>query len=349
MSNALRLSFDSRPDHLVPDFIEHLKRTGEPHTWRYHTHTAPPKEGVVVLLPNFSIPRGIKARAPCPICSPKSPKYLKGHLIWSPADGTLHAVGHCCGHGFFADGRFRVSLRDAEQTIHRRELEAFLWANWEAPRQLVQLASDLAAQCRSYDKVARGIKSALTHRLCRTICAMVSKVGYLEIEEELGRRDTSGLRSVTRPYGSTPFKGSKVLKVARSDSLEARVASSVVLFDHLAWSNEDDAIMWLCSRPFEDLRLLSQRIRAAVDTLDGAKESLLALQELLSPENLALLNGWSLEAHGRASVRVFVHADESLAIWRGGEKVRQMHLPTNIWERPASPNRLLPPKESPME
>ena len=348
MPTQVKQSFRTRPDHLIADFKHHLSETGEPHTWRFHTHEPPPREGVEVLLPNFLLPKRHKGRAPCPICSPNSPKYLKGHLIWSPDQGTLHAVGHCCGHAYFHNDTLRYGLKDAGERIRRREYEAFLWGNWEAPRLLSTFSAELVPQTRSYDKVVKGLKSGLTPRLAKSIYRMAFETAFLEIMEEFEGAEGTGLRTVAKPFGIKPFKGGRILKGGRSKSLEGAIKAASMLFDHLDWREEDDAVLWLCGQPSSDLRVLSERLRQAIPVLDEVRASLAALQAFLEPDNLELLTEWSIATMGQNAVRLLRHSDDSLTIWRDGQRVRHILLPKNIWDPIPNAIVLLPAKEAPL-
>lgn len=91
--NAVRKqSFEARPEYLKASFLEHIFANSRPQDWQYITHAPPPDGEVEILLEGFVLPRenvAIHGPAPCPICSPQSPKYMKGHLLWSPVDGGI--------------------------------------------------------------------------------------------------------------------------------------------------------------------------------------------------------------------------------------------------------------------
>jgi hypothetical protein len=85
MIQSVKRVFDVRPEYLKSDFLNHIRAVGLPDTWAFITHETPPEDGIEVILQDFVISRHlitIHGRAPCPICSPSSPKYVKGHLLW---------------------------------------------------------------------------------------------------------------------------------------------------------------------------------------------------------------------------------------------------------------------------
>ena len=58
-----------------------------------------------------------------------------------------------------------------------------------------------------------------------------------------------------------------------------------------------------------------------------------------------MLSRWSAVAHSENAFRLFMHADGSLVVWRGHERVRTILLPRNLWEVDLEPIVLADPKE----
>ncbi|MER9528810.1 hypothetical protein NKI89_03215 [Mesorhizobium sp. M0309] len=345
MSVQAKKAFQYRPDHLIQDFREHIRAFGEPHTWRYHTHEPPAPEGAEVLLANFVIPREFvrsKGLAPCPICSPKSPQYAKGHLIWSAVGGTLHAVGHCCGHKHFEDGSFGRGIAAAIELEQRRADETFLMDNWEYPRELLALSRDLTPWARSYDQVVKNLKGGLSPMVCKAIYRAAADGAFLSVEDQvqgLGRK----MVSIKTPFGSRPVQGGLVLRGGkRAVSCEGRIKAASLIFEQLDWVSYEDAFWWASSQPSADLKLLARHIKEAVAVFHDAHADFLALQAFLSEENLELVSAWSAVAHAGNPLRLHPHAREDLAIWRGAVRVRRILIPRNIWGPPFALPSLAP-------
>lgn len=337
MSVQAKKAFEYRPDHLVQDFKEHIRAFGEPHTWRHHTHEPPAPEGAEVLLANFVIPREFvrsKGLAPCPICSPNSPRYAKGHLIWSSVGGTLHAVGHCCGHKYFEDGSFGRGIADAKQREQRRADEIFLLDNWERPREMLALSGDLKPWARSYDQVVKNLKAGLSPLVCKAIYRAAADGAFLSVEDQVESLG-SKMVGIKTPFGSRPVQGGRVLRGSkRGASCEGRITAASMTFGHLGWVSYEDAFWWVSSQPSVELSLVARHIKEAAAVFQEAHADFLALQAFLSDENLELLSAWSAVAHAGNPLRLHAHDGEDLVIWRGALRVRRMLLPRNIWGPP---------------
>lgn len=323
MSAAAKRAFTLRPDHLVPDFLKHVAETGEPHTWPHNSHEGPARDGIVVLKLNFSIPKhlvSLNGRAPCPICSPHHPKYETGHLLWSEVTGKLHAVGHCCGHNYFADGLYAEGIAAAARRAKRIADETAIEANWMVPAQLVSLANTIRWQVRALDGMVRFIRKGLSLDLARIVYrnaaeggGILSVLEYVSVDHDAG----GSLRAVAKPFSATPLLGYTILRGGkRSVSAEGRLHQATVSFEQLSWQSEDDAIGWLAIQPDKDLQQLARWIKDASAAFESLRHDLLAIQRFLEADNLNLLNEWLKEV-GRSDVRL-IRDRSHLTIWRAG-------------------------------
>lgn len=136
-------SYASPPgDDLTRAFQEHVQRTGQPETFPSITTSRPPKDGAVVALFHpIRIPRGKRPlgdMAPCPICSPSSPKFLdRGTLIWCEGSLGIYAVGPECSDTLWADGRLNRAVNALRQTSKEKaDLSLLTQALTSAPAQL---------------------------------------------------------------------------------------------------------------------------------------------------------------------------------------------------------------------
>lgn len=98
---VVKAIFDDIPgDDIASDILEHVERTGEPHTWRGHTHNRPRDGSMVYYVEEFSLPVTHAKQsmwAPCPICSPTAPKYRdKGKIAWFPEEKVIRLIGPEC-------------------------------------------------------------------------------------------------------------------------------------------------------------------------------------------------------------------------------------------------------------
>lgn len=98
--------FDRRPS---PEFIDgwrkHIAATGSPETYIDISTTKPPRDGPVILLSeDIHVPTALRLggdRVPCPLCSPKSPKFENGRLAYFPHESAVRCIGIDCARKFF--------------------------------------------------------------------------------------------------------------------------------------------------------------------------------------------------------------------------------------------------------
>ncbi|MGO7307006.1 hypothetical protein ACCS91_24270 [Rhizobium ruizarguesonis] len=338
MNQSVKRVFDVRPEYLKSDFLKHILTIGLPDTWAFITNEKPPADGIEVILQDFVISRHLitqYGRAPCSICSPNHPKYVKGHLLWSTESKALYAVGHCCGHGFFAEGTLARALTRNSNAERRRADEEFLERNWHIPRQLVQRWEKLKPTVRDLDKVLKAIRVGLTTPRSRDIHRALRDGGYLKIQELVSGVEggPGGLTKMERQFGSTPVQGASVLRGgSRGISVEAKLSGVIHVLAGFGWQTQDDAILWICEQVDSDITLLSDFIREAVEGFNVAMGDISSLRDFLDAENLRLISEWSLQAHGRRGA-VEIHNDcGHITILRGGKRHRNFRLPSTLSE-----------------
>jgi hypothetical protein len=217
MSQSAKRVFEARPEYLKSHFLDHIQHS-LPNSWSYITHDSPPPDGIEVILQDFVVSRkaiGEHGYAPCPICSPVKPKYVKGHLLWSSDSGGLYAVGHCCGHGFFTGDTLARALTRNSNAERRRCAEEYIETNWALPQQLVDDWVRLKPSVRDLDRVLKAIRVGLRATVCRDIHRTTRDGGFLKIQERVGTvraKETEGLSSTERLFGSKAVVGASILR-----------------------------------------------------------------------------------------------------------------------------------------
>ena len=93
--------FWERPgSEIVEEIKRHVAETGLPYTWRGHTHTKPLPGSKPVYREEFDLPeKQLRAKrwAPCPCCTPETPKYGRnGKIAWFPSEGVIRLLGPEC-------------------------------------------------------------------------------------------------------------------------------------------------------------------------------------------------------------------------------------------------------------
>ncbi|WP_018235110.1 hypothetical protein [Ensifer sp. BR816] len=335
--NAVRKqSFEARPEYLKANFLEHIAAMGRPRDWQYITHAPPPDGDVEVLLEGFVLPREsvrLHGLAACPICSPESPKYMKGHLLWSRVDGGLYAVGHCCGHHYFQDGLLRQALRRHSSSERRKDDERLLEHNWMIPQAIVRAWDGMQPQVRALDAVTNALRAGMSAGLCRSIHRMVKDTGYLLVSEKVDRKEEmrGALRSIEVPFGDRPLAGASLLRGgSRPMAQEGKIGGLVAAIDAVAWASQDDAIWWMCEQPDGELRRLVSIVEEVLDCMRAALADLEALRAFLDPDNVEIITAWSRQAHGRGQRIQLFNEEGVISIWRGGKRQKKFRLPASI-------------------
>lgn len=84
---------------LIREIKAHIRDTGEPWTWRGHTHTKPPKGSRIYYAGEFDIPdkyTEVGRFSPCPCCSPSNRKFGNGKIAWFPDEKVIRLIGPTC-------------------------------------------------------------------------------------------------------------------------------------------------------------------------------------------------------------------------------------------------------------
>lgn len=282
MTLVLRSHFpEPPPQSLIAAFEEHVRTTGQPETFYAISTTRPPADGdIEVLLEKISINTRLRPngdRAPCPICSPASPKYLSdGTLIWCAHTEAIYAIGPKCSLGIWTDNRlqtaknaFRRSQKERQEAAalfhHIRRADAFL--EWIADHQGRAKAAEQAH--REFSRTMKTLRLALARDIKTKGATLRSSTGQ-------------ALASVRGPAfltGSWPI--SHELSDAASGIRKAALEAGP---DPQAWAET------LAPTPRRE-RL--KEIRAARQVLVRSAERMSAAALFLSQGNIEPLAIWS--------------------------------------------------------
>jgi hypothetical protein len=330
MVAAHKIAFTSKPVYLVQDFLRHIEKTGRPDTWPHLMNSKPDKSDVEVLYLNFQIPKRFEL-VPCPICNPNHGQYRKGHLVWCKSTGTLHAIGHCCGHKHFHADLFATRINLAKSQSRRRETESFLEANWQLPAKYVGLVEQVTPRAKVYDDVVNSIKAGIGRPVFQDLKAAAADGGTLYETIEVGQGGPRQQRSFAKlQFGSQPLQGTEIFGSGVSKPLGSRLKRSVELLELVEWPNIDVATEWLIYRSDDDLHDIKTSICEANEALSDAKLRLGSLRTFLRTPNLKLLTEWSQKVHGLEAARVHIVGRE-LSVWRGVERKRKITVSELVW------------------
>jgi hypothetical protein len=129
----IKAIFPTRPgDDIVAEIKAYVKASGTPYLWRGHTHSPPAKDAQVVYLDEISLPRSHCGEvnrlkwSPCPVCSPRHPKFYKaGMIAWFPEEYTIRIIGPECFASFNLEGH-TAAYKDFQREQQQKKNEAFL-------------------------------------------------------------------------------------------------------------------------------------------------------------------------------------------------------------------------------
>jgi hypothetical protein len=189
---------------VVPEALEHIKRTGRPDTFRLHTHSPPPRDAQVIYLKEFDLlPKYTKLKhfAPCPVCSPDHRKYGEGGIIaYFPAERVIRIIGPDCFATYNAEGH-----EEAYRQMRRRQQveddNQYLLDRYHFVPELIDVIDDAIPAAVAFDRFRRQLKDALKETAGLDMWDHVRDEGALRLEttrtEHFRRADGSeGSREV---------------------------------------------------------------------------------------------------------------------------------------------------------
>lgn len=293
-----KASFYERPSiEVVREIRAHIKATGQPFTWRGHTHTKPPDGARIVYLGEFDLPKSHEAEdrwSPCPCCTPLHTKYRKnGKIGWFPDEGVIRCIGPNCFQSLNPEGHWEAVENMRAEEAHRRSVEYLLQNLDKVPNALAAIDKALPT-VRAVDDV----KTALSHRLERLLNIRLwphIREGVLRLitkETKIVKDRTGDERTVTtsdfRNYAS--LRGHLMLK-PDSHALAPKLAATRKRLSFIDFGNEIEQRVAQMNEEerTKAARILSKSIEITKNLLQEANE----MREFLSPISIATMNRWS--------------------------------------------------------
>ena len=291
-----------KPTHLVEQFREHLRATNCPETFPTICHSRPPKDAQPEWLCDIDIDRSKRPdgdMAPCPICSPNSPKYLHGYLVWFRDEGVIRAIGHECGNEHFVGDAYRKMTSD--RAFKRREDQAIRFLQQNLPntnrmREAVRMLQDSGNEAlrlhRWFKRNAPEIQQALRR---------VRKDGGQLIVTAARERSTigpSGIRTSQSKYESVDKShGALVgdcMVLANFNPIHEIQSLERALEPIPHEEDELDAFLWICDHceSLKKLEDLVSRIQHGEKTYKKICNRLDDVCHFFTPDNFARINSW---------------------------------------------------------
>ncbi|MBV0912559.1 hypothetical protein [Anianabacter salinae] len=320
--------FKNRPSpRWVEGFKEHVRRTGLPEA--FPGISWEPLEEIygAQILTEFEIVRAKRPNldmAPCPICSPAAPKFLKGVLIWVPSIGKVCAIGCECGAKIHEDWNAEKKRRAQEKK--GEIIESFLEENLH---RIEEIQKNL--------RYARRI--AKDHRSCwssfRKECPMITyelreamKRGPIFVTERISSNQEAlrslGLKQpkmINRQIGSVT--GQAVVK-SRFEHHKENFALENQLEAIKFGSNQQECFLKICEMTYKEKQMTERLIKKARQEISKISDLNKDFISFFEPENLRKLNEWSQHENRATPFRI------DYRLGQGRMKVSGRGIPTTF-------------------
>lgn len=297
-ADGAKMFRDGVPEEFVEDLREHVRRTGMPDTWLYHSHTKPPPNGPVpeIIADDIEVPASLRAsagKAPCPICCLAGPRYYRGMLALFREEGVLRCIGEECGAKIWGGHAFW----DAKKALKRRRSQNqafdFITANVKLILALRHGIEALSPRARALDEDKGRLVGAITKAKAREVARECLDNGDLGLFEErpvnVIQADGGARTEYQRfPVGAVPFRGGEALRYP--DKRGATLLHRALQHLDAARCYGEEAILEMRESEFE---WAASMLRDASSLASEGRDVCLESQALLAPSNLAALAEWA--------------------------------------------------------
>jgi hypothetical protein len=327
--------FHQRPGpEIVREIREFIKRTGEPHLWRGHTHTQPPRGARVFYLGEYDVPklRGAQVFAPCPCCRPRTPWYFRaGKIAWFPDEGVIRNIGPDCFATLNPEGHTEA-VRQLRIEERRTSQINYLLAHLGDVPEIIRVIEAAIPIVDAVDQVRRILRDNLNGVLNTKVWQHV-RDGSLKVEvgrtESFQRADgSSGERNVTdfQVYG--PLAGHIMLDPT-SKPLAPTLQRARAQLRGIDFGADFAAKVPTMSDPEREkvARTLNQWRNKVGEVLAEAEEA----RRLLSPTGIGSLVGWS--KHPGCPIKIYITRDgNNVCIGQSEHQLRRLVIPSEFWD-----------------
>ncbi len=164
--------FDAKPfyrtrqsaEAMLREIKDHIKTTGEPHTWRHHTHSKPVIGSRIVYIGTFDLPPSHQApdrHAPRPCCSPRAPKFSRnGKIAWFPDEHVIRMIGPECFQTLNPEGHWEAVAQFDREEAARRTIN-YLIANLHLAGEAIEVVERTYPTLQTIDDVHATLHSRM--------------------------------------------------------------------------------------------------------------------------------------------------------------------------------------------
>jgi hypothetical protein len=274
---------------------------------------------------------GVDRHAPCPCCSPKSPKFYKnGKIAWFPDEHVIRMIGPDCFQTLNPEGHW-----EAVEVFNREEAER---------RTIAYLVANLHLNVPTRDVIQRAlpILEAVDH-VHTVLQQRISEVLRLDIWRHVGRGTLSvnveGRRMKRNRDGSqevesfldiqqlSEFPGYQMFS-PRNSRLASRVGGFARRLSLIDFGNEvEERVRAMTTEEqAKAARILSSGISSAAAIFAEAD----GIRDGFKPMSIAALKGWT--RHAGCPIHLFVSGDESnFDIGTDEQHELRIEIPPAFW------------------
>ncbi|MBI1203772.1 MAG: hypothetical protein GC182_14820 [Rhodopseudomonas sp.] len=334
--------FDPKPfypsrasaEAVLREIKEHIKQTGEPHTWRHHTHSKPVTGARIVYLGTFDLPPSHQAadrHAPCPCCSPRAPKFShKGKIAWFPDEHVIRMIGPECFQTLNPEGHWEAVAQFDREESERRTID-YLIKNLH-----------LAVGARKIIEQSNPTLEAIDHAHA-TLQNRLSDVAHIDIWRHVGRgvlnvnvtgrrmrRSRDGSEQIDefldiRPLFEFPSHHMFSPKTSRLHSRMKACATRLGFVDF------GDELQERVRTMAQEDRAKSARILSnGLSTASTIFEEATSIRNGFAPMGVAALKGWT--KHEGCPIHLYINGDNNnFYVGKDETQAMRIELPPAFW------------------
>lgn len=336
----LKSWFSTKPsDEIVDEIKLYIKSHGTPHLWRGHTHSSPPKDSPIVYVAEVSLPATHSGElnhhrwAPCPICSPRHPKFYKlGLIAWFPEEGAIRIIGPECFAAFNSEGH-AAAYKAFQEEQARKQTEAFLLSHLGSVHDAVAVIERDFPTLKEIDRV----RDIIARRL-PVICnfdfwqhVRANQRLQLAVSRQSVVRDRNGdEREVTihdlQNYG--PVLGHLMLDPKAKRIFDrADVCRTKLKLMDFGHGYEQH----LSTLTPEEKKKLASSLEREAKTIHALYAEANEVRRFLRAENVATLKGWGKHPDAPTQLHFAFGQDGELQIGRTEDNYRSMAIRPEFW------------------
>lgn len=335
--------FDPKPFYRTRDSAEavlreikdHIKKTGEPHTWRHHTHSKPVKNSRIVYIGTFDLPPSHQApdrHAPCPCCSPRAPKYSRnGKIAWFPDEHVIRMIGPECFQTLNPEGHWEAVAQFDREEAERRTID-YLISNLHVAVDAREVAKNSYPTLEAIDHAHTSLQNRVNEILRVDLWRHVSR-GTLSVTVagRRMRRTRAGAEEVEEFLDVrqlTEFPGYQMFS-PKTSRLASRMKGCVTRLGLVNFGDElQERVRGMTQEDrAKAARILSGGLAAVKNIFTEAND----IRSGFAPMGVATLKGWT--RHEGCPVHLYISGDEgSFYIGTHEDQAMRIELPQVFWK-----------------